>query len=114
MNANNESKVDVDAGIALLEQQVEAARHLLEYRPLNKKLYAAWNEETRSCLMKTYGPGSPNIRNIESTVGATPVWLGMPPEVAEAHQASRLERTVSMLKSCIVSLKRKAGNPVGG
>jgi len=113
MNANSERKVDIDTGIALLEQQIEAARHLLEYRPLNNQLHAAWNAETRSCLMKTYGPGSPNIRSIESTVGATPVWLGMPPDVAEAYQASRLERTVSMLKNCIVSLKRKAGNPAG-
>ena len=111
MNANNESKIDFAAGIALLEQQIEAARYLLEYRPLNKELHAAWNEETRSCLTKTYGPGSPNIRSIEATVGETPVWMGMPAEVVEAYQASRLERTVSMLKSCIVSLKRKAGNP---
>ena len=111
MNANNESKIDIDDGIALLEQQIEAARHLLEHRPLNKQLHAAWNEETRSCLTKTYGPGSPNIRSIETTVGGTPMWLGMPREVAEAYQASRLERTVSMLKSCIVSLRRKAGNP---
>jgi hypothetical protein len=36
--------------------------------------------------------------------------MGMPPEVAETYQASRLERTVSMLKSCIVTLKRKAGH----
>ena len=53
MNANNESKIDIDAGIALLEQQIEAAQHLLEFRPLNKELHAAWNEETRSCLTKS-------------------------------------------------------------
>jgi hypothetical protein len=111
MNEKNFRKEDTEAGIALLEQQIEAGRYLLNYRPLNSDLLAAWDEQTRDCLIKIYGPGSPNNRSIETTVGASPVWMGMPPEVAETYQASRLERTVSMLKSCIVSLRWKAGNP---
>ena len=110
MRSKNVRKEDIETGIALLEQQIEDARHLLKHRPLNNKMHAAWSKETRSCLIKIYGPDSPNVRSIESTVGATPVWMGMPPEVAETYQASRLERSMSMLKSCIVSLKRKAGN----
>jgi hypothetical protein len=110
MRSKNVRKEGIEAGISLLEQQIEAARHLLKYRPLNNKMHAAWSEETRSCLVKIYGPNSPNVRSIESTVGATPVWMGMPSEVTATYQASRLERTVSMLKNCIVSLKRKAGN----
>jgi len=108
MDEKTLQKDDIEAGIALLIQQIEAAQVLLDYRPLNKKMYAAWNEETRSCLIKIYGPVSPNIRSIETTVGATPLWMGMPPEVAETYQASRLERTTAMLKSCIVTLRRKA------
>jgi hypothetical protein len=110
MRSQNVRKEDVETGIRLLEQQIEDARFLLKHRPLNNKMHAAWNEETRSCLIKIYGHSSPNVRSIETTVGATPVWMGMPPEVAETYQASRLENSVSMLKSCIVSLKRKAGN----
>lgn len=108
MNEKTTHEEDIKAGIALLEQQIEAAHVLLDYRPLNNKLYADWNGETRSRLTKIYGPGSPNIRNIETTVGASPLWMGMPREVAETYQASRLERTVLMLKSCIVTLRRKA------
>ena len=112
MNEKNFRKEVIEAGIALLEQQIEAGRYLLDHRPLNSDLHAAWDEQTRDCLIKIYGPGSPNIRNIETTVGATPVWMGMPPEVTETYRASRLERTVSMLKSCTVTLRRKVGNPV--
>jgi hypothetical protein len=110
MRSKKLRKEDIEAGIVLLERQIEGARHLLKQRPLNNKTHAAWSEETRSCLIKIYGLGSPNVRSLESTVGATPVWMGMPPEVAETYQASRLERTVSMLESCIVALKRRAGN----
>jgi len=110
MRSKNVRKEDIEDGIVLLERQIEGARHLLKQRPLNNKVHAAWSEETRSCLIKIYGTSSPNVRSIETTVGATPVWMGMPPEIAETYQASRLERSMSMLKSCIVSLKRKAGN----
>jgi len=109
MNEKNFRKEAIEAGIALLEQQIEAGRYLLDHRPLNNDLHAAWDDQTRDCLIKIYGPGSPNIRSIETTVGATPVWMGMPAEVAETYQASRLERTLSMLKSSIVTLRRKAG-----
>lgn len=108
MSETNTETVAINAGIALLEKQIEDARHLLDHRPLNGGLHAAWDEETRICLAKIYGAGSPNVRSIETTVGATPVWLGMPPEVVEAYHASRLEKTISMLNNCIVSLKRKA------
>jgi hypothetical protein len=110
MRSKNVRREDIAAGIALLEQKIEDGRYLLKYRPLNNKMHAAWSEETRICLIKIYGPGSPNVRSLDSTAGATPVWMGMPPEVAETYQASRLERTVAMLKSCIVTLKRKTGN----
>jgi hypothetical protein len=110
MRSKNVRKEDIEDGIALLEQQIEGARHLLNQRPLKNKMHAAWSRETRACLKKIYGPSSPNVRSLETTVGTTPVWMGMPPEVAETYRASRLERSMSMLKSCIVSLKRKAGN----
>ena len=110
MRSKNVRKEDIEDGIELLERQIEGARHLLKQRPLDNKMHAAWSEETRSCLIKIYGPSSPNVRSIETTVGASPVWMGMPPEVAEAYQASRLKRWVLMLGSCIVSLKRKAGH----
>jgi hypothetical protein len=110
MRSKNVRKEDIEAGIGLLERQIEGARHLLKQRPVNKKSLVAWSEETRSCLVKIYGSGSPNVRSLETTVGATPVWMGMPPEVAEKYRASRLERSMSMLESCIVSLKRKTGN----
>ena len=104
-------KMDINTSIALLEKQIEAARVLMDNRPLNAKLYTEWNEETKKCFVKIYGVNSPNVRSIETTVGATPLWMGMPPEVAETYQASRLMRTIDMLKSCIVSLRWKAKNP---
>ncbi len=110
MRSKNVRKEDIEAGIELLERQIEGARQLLKQRPLTNKGHAAWSEETRSCLVKIYGAGSPNVRSLETTAGATPVWMGMPPEVAEKYRASRLERSMSMLESCIVSLKRRAGN----
>ena len=114
MKNENCRKEDIEAGIALLEKQIAAARYLLDHRPLNSNLHAAWDGETRGCLIDIYGPNSPNVRSIETTVGATPVWMGMPPEVDETYRASRLERTVVMLQSCIVSLKRKAADPQCG
>ena len=111
MNDATLQKKDLNASIALLEKQIEDARLLLDNRPLNAKLYAEWNEETRKCFVKIYGMDSPNVRSIETTVGATPLWMGMPPEVAETYQASRLKRTIDMLKSCIVSLRWKSQNP---
>ena len=114
MKNENCRKEDIAAGIAQLEKQITAARYLLDHRPLNSHLHAAWNDETRQCLIDIYGPASPNVRSIETTVGATPVWMGMPPEAEEGYRASRLERTVTMLQSCIVSLKRKAADPQCG
>jgi hypothetical protein len=111
MNARNLRKEDIEAGIALLEQQIATARVLLNHRPLNKKMCADWTADTRNCLAKIYGPDSPNVRSLETTVGATPIWMGMPPEVSETYAASRLERTVSMLESCTVALKLKAVHP---
>ena len=111
MNNITLQKNDINASIALLEKQIEAARVLLDNRPLNAKLYAEWNEETRKCFVKIYGMNSPNVRSIETTVGATPLWMGMPPEVNDTYQVSRLKRTIDMLKSCIVSLRWKSQNP---
>ena len=110
MRSKNVRKEDIEAGIDLLEGQIEGARHLLKQRPVNNEAHAAWSEETRNCLIKIYGSGSPNVCNLETTVGATPVWMGMPPEVADTYRTSRLERSVSMLENCIVALKRRAGN----
>ena len=63
MRSKNVRKEDIEAGIALLEQQIEDGRYLLKYRPLNNKMHAAWSEETRNCLIKIYGPVSPNVRS---------------------------------------------------
>ena len=77
MDEINLQKKDIKTSIALLEQQIEAALVLLDYRPLNNNLHAAWNEETKRCLVEIYGIESPNVRSIETTVGATPLWMGM-------------------------------------
>lgn len=107
MNAEDRSTTDIAAGIALIEKQIEAAGHLLKHPPVKEADVAGWNSATRSCLEKVYGQGSPNIGTIMSAAGETPVWMGMPPEVARASLASRLEKKVAMLKSCIVALKRR-------
>jgi hypothetical protein len=39
MRSKNVLKEDIEAGIALLEQQIEDARHLLKQRPLNNKMH---------------------------------------------------------------------------
>ncbi|MBT8331953.1 MAG: hypothetical protein KJP06_06440, partial [Deltaproteobacteria bacterium] len=99
---------DPASGIQLLTRQIEAAKQMLLKRPIPSKDYAAWNDQTKTCLIQVYGQGSPNIDTITEASGTAPAWLFMPDDAADQYAASVLENKVQMLEGCVVSLKRKA------
>jgi hypothetical protein len=105
--------VSIQIGIDLLQKQIEAAKQLMDSRPLTSADHASWNNKTRECLIRIYGEGSPNIDTITEASGADPVWLSMPNDVAERNEASCLEDKIKLLEGCVVALRRKdkeAGN----
>ena len=100
--------VNAASGISLLARQIEAAKQMLLKRPIPSKEYAAWNDQTKACLIQVYGQGSPNIDTIIGASGTAATWLFMPDDAADQYAASVLENKVQMLESCVVALKRKA------
>ena len=99
--------VDIESGIDLLTGQIEAAIKILAGGALQSKAHEIWNEETRACLIRIYGEGSPNIDTITEASGTAPVWLSMPDDVAERYAASSLENKIQKLEACVVALRRK-------
>ena len=100
--------VNPAAGVQILTRQIEAAKKILLNRPIPSKAYAAWNDQTKICLIQVYGERSPNIDTIMEASGTAPAWLFMPDDVAEQNKASGLENKIKLLEGCVVSLKRKA------
>ena len=100
--------VDAASGIQLLARQIEAAKKMLLERPIPSKEYAAWNDQTKTCLIQVYGERSPNVDTITGAVGSAPAWLFMPDDVADQNEASCLENKITLLEGCVVALKRKA------
>ena len=100
--------VNMQTGIDLLQRQIEAARQLMDNRPLKSGDHASWNKKTREYLLKIYGERSPNIDTITEASGADPVWLSMPDDVAERNEAFCLENKIKLLEGCVVALRRKA------
>lgn len=107
---NSSGAVDAASGIQLLTRQIKAANQILMNRPIQPKEYAAWNAQTKTCLIQIYGEDSPNIETITKASGTEPVWLFMPDDVAEKSEASCLENKIKLLEGCVVALKRKASN----
>ena len=99
--------VDIQAGIGLLQNQIEQARQLFNRRPIPAKDNEAWNKQTGEVLTRIYGERSPNIDTIVGAAGDAPAWIFMPDDVAEKYEASRLETKIRRLESCVVALKRK-------
>ena len=99
--------VDPATGIQLLTRQIEAAKQMLPKRPIASKEWAAWNDQTKACLIQVYGEHSPNIDTITGAVGSAPAWLFMPDDVAEQNEASCLENKIRLLEGCVVTLRRK-------
>ena len=99
--------VDIECGIDLLTGQIEAARKMLAGGTIQSKAHETWNEETRACLIRVYGEGSPNIDTITEASGTAPAWLSMPDDVAERYAASSLENKMQKLEACVVALRRK-------
>ncbi|MEE9609667.1 MAG: hypothetical protein V3W19_00365 [Desulfatiglandales bacterium] len=99
------ASVDAKTGIALLHQQIEEAKRLLDNRPIKSAEYLAWNNATREDLTRIYGSNSPNIETIISAPGNTPVWMGMSDAVLERYEASSIENKITMLEACILWLK---------
>lgn len=99
--------VDAARGIALLREQIEKARRLLDARPFVLEEHAVWSATTREYLVQIYGSRSPNIHSIMNAPGRKPTWLGMSDAALEAYMVSRLENQVEKLQGCVVSLKRK-------
>jgi len=100
--------VDIKTGIEMLQKQIEDANQMLDKRPVKSKEHAVWNNRTRTCLIRIYGQGSPNVDTIVEASGEAPVWLFMPDDAAEKYEASCLENKMQKLKECVVALKRKA------
>jgi hypothetical protein len=112
---NKEEKVfepvDMITGIDLLQEQIEAAKQLLDNRPVKPKDHAAWINRTHEYLIRIYGEPSPNIDTIVEASGEAPVWLFMPDDAAERYAASSLENKIKLLQGCVVALKRKVTQP---
>jgi hypothetical protein len=99
--------VDSASGIELLTRQIEAAKQILPKKPIPPEEYAAWNDQTKNCLIRIYGEGSPNIDTISGAPGTAPAWLFMPDDAAEQYKAACLENKIKLLEGCVVSLRRK-------
>jgi len=100
--------VDMKTGIDLLQEQIEAAKQLLEKQPVKPQDHDSWNNRTHEYLIRIYGELSPNIDTITRASGGAPVWLFMPDDAAENQEAARLEDKMQKLQECVVALKRKA------
>ena len=101
--------VDIKSGIDLLQEQIEAARRLLDDRPVSSEELDSWDNTTHEYLARIYGERSPNIDTIIRASGGAPAWIFMPDDVAETHEAARLEDKMQKLAECVVALKRKVG-----
>ncbi len=99
--------VDMESGIDLLQAQIEAAKRLLDNRPVQPEDLDSWNDTTSEYLVRIYGERSPNIDTIIRASGGAPAWIFMPDDVAEAYEAARLEDKMQKLEECVVALKRK-------
>jgi hypothetical protein len=99
--------VDAEAGVVLLQEQIEKAKQLLNDRPLRAGELAVWHKTTREYLVKIYGPNSPHIQTVIYAPGEGPVWLGMPDSVYDEYEASSLEHKIERLNGCILYLKRE-------
>ena len=104
----NFEPVDMGSGIDLLQEQIDAAKRLLDNRPVSSEDLGSWNDTTHEYLVKIYGEGSPNIDTIIRASGGAPAWIFMPDDVAEDYEAARLEDKMQKLAECVVALKRKA------
>ena len=99
--------VDMKTGIDLLQEQVEAAKQLLDKRPITSEDHESWNETTHEYLIRIYGQRSPNIDTIVEASGDAPTWLFMPDDAAEKYEAACLEDKMQKLEQCVVALKLK-------
>ena len=99
--------VDIKTGIDLLQEQIEAAKQLLDNRPVISKAHESWNNRTHEYLLRIYGERSPNIASIVKASGDAPVWLFMPHDAAEKYEASCLENQMQLLEGCVKTLKLK-------
>jgi hypothetical protein len=110
--------LDLESSIELLEGQIKKANLLLGARPADLKEYAKWNEETRRCLVRVFGPNSPNVPTIVEFCGVDPPWPYMrsdwrwPKEhnrIQENYAASCLKDRSRLLAACVVTLKVRLG-----
>lgn len=99
--------VDMETGIALLQEQIEAAKRLLDNRPVKTEDFGPWNNTTHEYLVRIYGERSPNIDTIIRASGGAPAWIFMPDDVAENYEAARLQDKMQKLEACVVALKRR-------
>jgi hypothetical protein len=98
---------DPRGAIAMLEEQIQRAKHLLQNRPIRSADYTRWLNSTCEYLIKIYGPRSPNIKTILYAPGKTAIWLGMPDTVRDRYTVSSIEHKIERLNGCILRLKRE-------
>jgi hypothetical protein len=107
-------RIDPNSGIDALGGLIEKAKLLLQEKPFQLADYAKWNETTRDCLIKIYGPESPNIFSIVECSCDDGAWSDMafgnhklpnPEKITERYAAACLEARCQRLANCITALK---------
>lgn len=116
MLSENLERIDPKSGIDALRGLIEKAKLLLAEKPINLPEYATWNEAARDCLIRIYGPASPNVFTIVGCSCDDAAWSDMAfgthnptgrDKITENYAASCLAARSRLLESCIVALKAK-------
>jgi len=94
-----------EAGIKLIETQIEKANKLLASRPLTSDDYSSWELLTRNYLEKVFGVNSPNVSSVMSVgkYGSFPMRAG--DQWWENHRVNSLQSQINKLGGLIELLK---------
>jgi hypothetical protein len=113
MFPENPEIIDVKSGIDALRGLIEKANLLLKDKPVKLPEYEKWNEATRYCLIKIYGPNSANVFTIIDCPCDDAAWSDMffgkenfadRQKITENYATSCLEVRSRLLDSSIIAL----------
>src|SRR6266700_8082571 len=98
-------EIPPEKGIALLRQQIEKGRALLDKRPISSDDYSAWELVTRNYLEKAFGKNSANVTSVTSAgrYGSFPMNPGE--QWWENHRAENLQTKIRRLEGLIELLQ---------
>ena len=97
--------VDAATGIALLRKQVEKAKGLLAGGSVDTADHTAWNNVTRSYLVKVFGSKSPNVNEVIHASSSVVMHLGASDYEGQEYMRSLVENQIKMLEGCIEQLE---------